>query len=74
MHSTQEPYLPMSAEPCKKIFDPVMSPLISSLQTQTGRAVLMTREAMVVAGLPYATENLCSNRSKSRDYMACEQR
>lgn len=25
-------------------------------ETQTGRAVLMTREAMIVAGLPYATE------------------
>lgn len=32
----------------------VTADLISA--TQTGRAVLMTREAMVVAGLPYATE------------------
>lgn len=31
----------------------VTADLISA--TQTGRAVLMTREAMVVAGLPYAT-------------------
>ncbi|MFZ8883809.1 MAG: carboxylating nicotinate-nucleotide diphosphorylase [Litorivicinaceae bacterium] len=32
----------------------VTADLIS--ETQTGRAILMTREAMVVAGLPYATE------------------
>ena len=32
----------------------VTADLIS--ETQTGRSVLMTREAMIVAGLPYATE------------------
>ena len=47
----------MSAEPCKKEdvrSGDVTADLIS--EVQTGRALLMTREAMIVAGLPYATE------------------
>ena len=48
---------PMSAEPCKKEdirSGDVTADLIS--EAQTGRALLMTREAMILSGLPYATE------------------